>query len=35
VTFSPTTTGIATGTLSVNDSADNSPQTVSLTGTGD
>jgi uncharacterized repeat protein (TIGR03803 family) len=35
VTFSPTATGTASGTLSVRDSANNSPQTVSLTGTGD
>ncbi len=34
VTFSPTTTGNRTGQLSVSDSADNSPQTVKLTGTG-
>jgi uncharacterized repeat protein (TIGR03803 family) len=34
VTFKPTATGTRTGTLSVNDSANNSPQTVSLTGTG-
>jgi hypothetical protein len=34
VTFSPTTTGSLTGTLSVSDNATNSPQTVSLTGTG-
>lgn len=34
VTFSPTTSGQASGTLSVKDSANNSPQTVSLTGTG-
>ncbi len=34
VTFSPTTTGNRTGQLSVSDSADNSPQTVPLTGTG-
>jgi hypothetical protein len=35
VTFSPTETGTATGTLTVTDSASNSPQTVSLSGTGD
>ena len=35
VTFTPTATGLATGTLSVSDSASNSPQTVSLSGTGD
>ena len=34
VTFSPTGTGAATGTLSVRDNANSSPQTVSLTGTG-
>lgn len=34
VTFMPTTTGTLLGTLTVNDSASNSPQTVSLTGTG-
>lgn len=34
-TFSPTQTGTATDTLSVSDSANNSPQTVSLSGTGD
>ncbi len=34
VTFSPTTTGKRTGQLSVSDSADNSPQTVALSGTG-
>jgi len=34
VTFSPTTTGKRTGQLSVSDSADNSPQTAALTGTG-
>lgn len=34
VTFSPTATGSRTGTLTVTDSASNSPQTVSLTGTG-
>ena len=34
VTFSPTTTGSRTGILTVTDSASNSPQTVSLTGSG-
>ena len=34
VTFSPTTTGKATGTLTVTDSASNSPQTTALSGTG-
>lgn len=34
VTFSPAATGAATGTLTFTDSAGNSPQTVSLTGTG-
>ncbi|MGA8430401.1 MAG: choice-of-anchor D domain-containing protein, partial [Candidatus Sulfotelmatobacter sp.] len=34
VTFTATTTGARSGTLSVTDSANNSPQTVSLTGTG-
>jgi len=34
VTFSPTTVGSATGTLTFNDSAVTSPQTVSLSGTG-
>jgi hypothetical protein len=34
VTFSPTQSGTATGTLSVSDSANNSPQIVSLSGTG-
>jgi hypothetical protein len=34
VTFSPTQAGPATGTLTVTDSANNSPQTVSLSGTG-
>ncbi len=34
VTFSPTATGTATGTLTVSDSANNSPQTASLSGTG-
>ena len=35
VTFSPTATGTAAGTLTVNDSANDSPQTASLSGTGD
>jgi len=35
VTFSPTATGPATGTLNVSDSANNSPQTATLSGTGD
>jgi hypothetical protein len=35
VTFSPTANGKATGTLSVSDSANDSPQTASLAGTGD
>lgn len=34
VTFKPTATGTRTGTLKVTDSASNSPQTASLTGTG-
>ncbi len=34
VTFKPTQTGTRTGTLKVTDSAANSPQTSSLTGTG-
>jgi Beta-propeller repeat/Abnormal spindle-like microcephaly-assoc'd, ASPM-SPD-2-Hydin/Cep192 domain 4 len=34
VTFVPTTSGTRNGTLSVNDNAGGSPQTVSLTGTG-
>ena len=34
VTFTPTQTGSRTGTLSINDNASNSPQTVSLSGTG-
>lgn len=32
VTFSPTASGIQTGTLTLNDNASNSPQTVALTG---
>jgi hypothetical protein len=35
ITFSPTTTGKATGTLTIQDSANNSPQTATLSGTGD
>ena len=34
VTFSPSATGSRTGTLTVTDNAANSPQTVSLSGTG-
>jgi hypothetical protein len=34
VTFTPTAAGQRTGTLSIADSAPNSPQTVGLTGTG-
>jgi hypothetical protein len=34
VTFTPTQVGTRTGTLSVNDSASNNPQTASMTGTG-
>jgi hypothetical protein len=34
VTFTPTATGTRTGTLSVNDNAAGSPQTVALAGTG-
>jgi hypothetical protein len=34
VTFSPTETGKASGTLDVSDSANNSPQTATLSGTG-
>jgi hypothetical protein len=34
VVFTPTATGTRTGTLSVSDSAINSPQTSTLTGTG-
>ncbi len=33
-TFAPTATGSLTGTISVTDSASNSPQTISLSGTG-
>jgi hypothetical protein len=35
VVFKPTVTGITKGSLSVSDSANNSPQTSALTGTGD
>ena len=35
VTFRPGATGTRTATLNVNDSANNSPQTVALTGTGE
>jgi hypothetical protein len=35
VVFTPTQTGTLTGTLQVSDSANNSPQTSSLTGTGE
>lgn len=34
VTFTPTTTGTRLGALTITDSANNSPQVVSLTGTG-
>jgi uncharacterized repeat protein (TIGR03803 family) len=34
VTFTPTATGTRTATLNLNDAANNSPQTISLTGTG-
>lgn len=34
VTFSPTTSGAQTGTVTITDSASNSPQTISLKGTG-
>ena len=34
VLFTPTETGVRTGTLTINDNAPNTPQTVSLTGTG-
>jgi hypothetical protein len=34
VTFTPGATGARSATINVNDSANNSPQTVSLTGTG-
>jgi hypothetical protein len=35
VTFTPTETGTRTGQLRVSDNASNSPQTASLSGTGD
>ncbi len=35
VVFTPTVTGTVTGKLTIKDSANNSPQIVSLTGTGD
>jgi len=34
VTFAPTAAGAQTGTVTITDSAGNSPQTISLTGTG-
>ncbi len=34
VTFTPTTTGIRTGQLTINDDASGSPQVINLTGTG-
>lgn len=34
ITFTPTTAGARTGTLSINDNASGSPQTVALSGTG-
>jgi hypothetical protein len=34
VKFSPKATGMRTATMNINDGANNSPQTVSLTGTG-
>jgi len=34
VSFSPTQTGVRTGSLTFTDNAPDSPQTVSLTGTG-
>lgn len=34
VTFSPTTSGSATGVVTITDNASNSPQTISLTGSG-
>ena len=34
VTFAPTTAGLTPGTLTITDSATNSPQTVPMTGTG-
>ena len=35
VTFSPVTVGLASGTLIVSDTANNTPQVINLTGTGD
>jgi hypothetical protein len=35
VVFKPAATGTRTATLNVNDGANNSPQTVSLKGTGE
>jgi hypothetical protein len=35
VTFTPTTTGKRTGKVTITDNAWQSPQTISLTGTGD
>jgi hypothetical protein len=35
VTFTPTTTGVRTAAVSISDNGGASPQTVSLTGTGD
>lgn len=34
ITFTPTATGVQTGTLTIKDNASDSPQTVSLVGTG-
>ncbi|HXJ96314.1 MAG TPA: choice-of-anchor D domain-containing protein [Terriglobia bacterium] len=34
VTFSPTTTGAQTGTVTITDGAPNSPQTINISGTG-
>ena len=34
VTFTPTTTGVRTGQLTINDDASGSPQVINLTGTG-
>src|SRR5438094_9136782 len=34
VTFTPTATGTRTGTVTLNDNAPNTPQRISLTGTG-
>jgi len=34
VTFTPTTTGLRTGSVTINDNASNTPQVVSLSGTG-